>query len=284
MTSKKDQPWLNGRECAVMVTFDFDAETMWFSDDPTTLSKPSILSQGGYGPRRGLGKALEVLQDFEVPASFYVPGWTVENHLSAVESILKAGHEIGHHGHLHKYIDPNNPAGEIEEMDRGLAALKSHLGVVPKGYRAPAATSSPQTLQLVQDRGFLYNSGFLDDVFPYRHILADGSKGPIELPFHWNLDDSAITFFSFDLYPAILPNQTILDVWKAEFDALLDWGGLVNITLHPQLIGRPSRITLMRQFLDYMRGFDNVWFATGTEVAEAFAKHETAIEHSGNAL
>jgi peptidoglycan/xylan/chitin deacetylase (PgdA/CDA1 family) len=273
MTENTHINWPEGKKCAVMVTFDFDAESMWSSEDATASRKPSVLSQGGYGPRRGLGKALEVLRDFEAPASFYTPGKTAQDHPYAIEAILKDNHEVGHHGHNHIWIDPENPQEEIDEMDRGLEALKA-CGVVPKGYRAPAATSSEMTLDLVKERGFLYNSGFLDDVYPYRHTMKDGSKGPIELPFHWNLDDSAITFFEFRTQPTILTNDHVFQVWKDEFDALREWGGLVNITLHPQLIGRPSRVTLFRRFMEYMRSFDDAWFATGTQVAEAFEAFE----------
>ncbi|MBT4890170.1 MAG: polysaccharide deacetylase [Rhodospirillales bacterium] len=269
--------WPDGKKFAVMVTFDFDAESMWFSEDPTAMRKPSILSQGTYGPRRGIHKVLETLRYFEVPASFYVPGWTADKHPGAIEAVLKHGHEVGHHGHMHAWIDPDDPDGEIEEMDKGLEALKK-LGVVPKGYRAPAASSSEMTLELVRDRGFLYNSGFLDDVYPYRHTLVDGSKGPVELPFHWNLDDSAITYFNFDTQPGIFPNAHILDVWKEEINVIREWGALANITLHPQLIGRPSRMTLFKHFLDYIQSFDDVWFATGTQVAEAFETFENTQE------
>ncbi len=273
MNEETHMIWPDGKKCAVMVTFDFDAESMWSSEDTTNLRKPSMLSQGGYGPRRGLGKALEILRDYEAPASFYVPGTTAENHPYAIEAILKDGHEIGHHGHDHLWINPDNPEEEIREMDRGLEALKA-CGVVPTGYRAPAATSSDMTLDLVKQRGFLYNSGFLDDVYPYRHTLKDGSKGPIELPFHWNLDDSAITYFDFNTQAAILTNDHIFQVWKDEFDVLRDWSGLVNITLHPQLIGRPSRTLLFRRFMEYMRSFDDAWFATGTQVAQAYEAFE----------
>ena len=108
-------------------------------------------------------------------------------------------------------------------------------------------------------------------------INARWYKGPVELPFHWNLDDSAITYFSFDVQPAILSNDQILQVWMSEFDVIREWGALVNITLHPQLIGRPSRTVLMRRFLEHMKSFDDVWFATGTQVAEAFEVFETSI-------
>lgn len=265
--------WPDGKKCAVMVTFDFDAESMWWSEDATSRYKPAVLSQGTYGPRRGLGKVLEILRDCEVPASFYTPGTTAENHPYAIEAILKEDHEIGHHGYDHVWINPDNPEEEIEEMDRGLAAL-AEFGVKPKGYRAPGVTDSPRTLDLIMDRGFVYNSGFLDDIYPHRHVMKNGRPGPIELPVDWNLDDSAIAIFEFKTMPTILTNDHIFQVWKEEFDAIRDWGGLVNITLHPQLIGRPSRTVLMRRFIDYMRSFDDTWFATGVQVADAFETFE----------
>lgn len=269
--------WPNSSKCAVMLTFDFDAESMWFSEDENAKRKPSLISHGGYGPRRGIGKLLEMFKDMEVPASFYVPGWTVENHTKSIEAIIEHGHEVGHHGYEHKYIDPDDPSAEVEEMDRGLEALQKCLGVVPTGYRSPAATSSDKTLQLVKDRGFLYDSSFLDDVYPYRHMMPDGSQGPIELPFHWNLDDSAISLFVMEQQSAIFPNSHIFEVWKDEFDALYEWGGLVNMTLHPQIVGRPSRMALLRRFIEYMREKSDVWFATGTQVAQAFEREETRL-------
>ena len=62
-------------------------------------------------------------------------------------AIAEAGHAIGHHGHLHKFIDPDNPN---EEMEKGLAALEQVVGVKPAGYRLPAADSNEITIKLVQ--------------------------------------------------------------------------------------------------------------------------------------
>ena len=53
------------------------------------------------------------------------------------EAIVKAGHEIGHHGFHHLLPQPGDPM-LVEEVDRALEVLKRRLGVVPAGYRAPA--------------------------------------------------------------------------------------------------------------------------------------------------
>ncbi|MGI9206024.1 MAG: polysaccharide deacetylase family protein [Woeseiaceae bacterium] len=262
--------WPGDSRSAVAVTFDFDAESLWFSEKAINARKPSVLSQGTYGPKVGLAKILNVLKEFDVPATFFVPGWTAENHPVAVQSIAEAGHEIGHHGHLHKFIDPDKPDEEIEEMEKGLAALDKVVGIKPAGYRAPAADSSDITIKLVHEYGFLYDSSFSDDDFPYRHSLENGKPGPIELPFHWHLDDSAISLFMMDYMPPIVPSTHILELWKEEFTAMHEEGGLVMITLHPQIIGRPNRLKMLREFLAFMRAHGDAWFSNCTDIANAW--------------
>ena len=47
-------PWPNGARCAVMLTFDFDAETLWTSRDERNWNRPGVLSQGRYGAKVGV--------------------------------------------------------------------------------------------------------------------------------------------------------------------------------------------------------------------------------------
>ncbi|MBM3524637.1 MAG: polysaccharide deacetylase, partial [Alphaproteobacteria bacterium] len=264
--------WPHGAKVAVTLTFDFDAETLWLSRDPSNAKRPGTLSQGVYGAKVAVPKILELLDEegLNGKATFFVPGWTAEKHTGRVEMILKAGHEVGHHGYLHEWIDPDFPDKEVEALEKGLASLKSTVGVVPAGYRSPAGESSDNMIRLLTKYGFLYDSSLMDDINPYRHVLADGSKGPIELPWHWSLDDAVYALFSIKNPRPIFSPQQILDVWKAEFQEIYRWGGYFDLLMHPQVIGRPSRIAMLREFLAWMRRFPGVWFATCTEVANAW--------------
>lgn len=259
--------WPNGATCAVVLTFDYDAETLWVARDASNWRKPSILTQGTYGPKIGVPRILELFKELEVPGTFFTPGWTVENHPRSVEAILEGGHEVGHHGYMHHWIDPDNLAGEVEELDLGLEAHEKTLGLRPRGYRPPAATSSDNTVRLLTDRDFLHCSIMMDDINPYRHVLADGRKGPVEIPVQWNLDDSALCLYSIQMPRTIYTAAQILDLWKEEFEAIYEWGGLVDMLLHPQLIGRPARFKMLGTFIEYMQGFTGVWFATCEQVA-----------------
>lgn len=262
--------WPKGARCAVMLTFDFDAETLWLSRDPENAKRPGTLSQGTYGARVGVPRILEVLDEAGIKGTFFVPGWTAERHTSQVEAIVKAGHEIGHHGYLHEWPDPDNPERDGEALVRGLEALKRTVGVVPKGYRSPAGETSAQLLRMLHEHGFVYDSSMMGDVVPYRHMLADGRPGLIELPWHWSIDDAVYGLFSIRSPRTICSNEHVLNIWQAEFREIYRWGGLLNVVMHPQVIGRPFRIAMLREYIAWLKTFPDVWFATGLEVAKAW--------------
>jgi peptidoglycan/xylan/chitin deacetylase (PgdA/CDA1 family) len=206
-------------------------------------------------------------------ATFFITGWTVDAYPAMAESILEAGHEIGHHGYHHLLPDPGAPWIR-EEVDRGLDALKRRLGVVPKGYRAPSGEFCEELRTLLVDRGFVYTSSFRDDVRPYRHALADGRPGTIELPVTASYDDWLLGLSARFSPRPIFPREHVLSLWRDELDEVRDWGAMVTTVLHPQCSGRPMRLRLLREFLQYARSCPDLWIATGSEIAGNFRKHE----------
>ena len=263
--------WPGGARVAVMLTFDFDAETLWHSRDENNKRRPGTLSAGTYGSRVGVPKVLDTLDEAgNLPGTFYVPGWTAENHTDRVEMILKSGrHEIGHHSYSHTSTDGNREK-EIEEMEKGLEALKRTVGVVPRGYRAPSNVFGAELFVQLQKHGFLYDSSMMDEINPYRIVMPDGTKGVVELPFHWSLDDAPFMLFSLSHPKTQCSNEHILSVWQAEFREIYRWGGLFDLVMHPQVIGRPSRIALLREMIAFIQTFPDVWFATGEQIADAW--------------
>lgn len=266
----QSSPWPNAAQCAVMLTFDFDAETLWISRDPANWKRPGTMSQGTYGGKVGVPKILELLRDFGVKATFFVPGWTAEKYVDRIEGVLKDNHEIGHHGYLHEWIEPGFPEREREALEKGLEALKKTAGIRPSGYRSPAGETSESMVELLAEHKFLYDSSLQDDINPYQLRLADGSAGPMELPWHWSLDDAVYMLFSLKNPRPIMTNSHVLEIWREEFKEIYRWGGLFNLVCHPQVTGRPSRLALLREFIAFTLRFPNVWYATGRQVADAW--------------
>ncbi len=51
---------------------------------------------------------------------------------------------------------------------------------------------------------------------------------------------------------------------------------MMNIGLHPHVIGQPFRIRALKEFLNYVKGFDDVWFAKREEIAEWYLENHAS--------
>ena len=85
--------WPKNEQCAVSFTFDFDAESVWISENPANADKPGVLSQGRYAPRVAIPLILGMLERHGLKATFFVPGVTAETYPDSVKAIIHAGHE-----------------------------------------------------------------------------------------------------------------------------------------------------------------------------------------------
>ena len=255
--------WPDGKQCAVAITFDVDGETIPLVQDPEHgFDRLTLISSSAYGPLVGVPRILDVLKSFDIKGSFFIPGFTAELHPDVVERIVTAGHEIGHHGYLHERPDTLSDAEEEAVLLRGIDVLERMTGRRPVGYRSPAWELKPSSPELLKRHGFLYDSSLMGDDIPYRVGTPAGDL--IELPVQWILDD--YPHFSVN-HGGISSPQKVFDVWSTEFAGYHRFNGCFVLTMHPFVSGRPSRIALLEQMLQYISGFDGVWWATLEEIA-----------------
>ena len=76
--------WPNGKKCAVVVTLNLNAELFWLQIDPSCIHMPKTLSLGQYGMTRGLDRVLDVLDNYQIKATCFVPGWVAEHYTEKV--------------------------------------------------------------------------------------------------------------------------------------------------------------------------------------------------------
>jgi peptidoglycan/xylan/chitin deacetylase (PgdA/CDA1 family) len=261
---------LTSRGFPVLLTFDLDAETMWTARDPKNAERPIVLSQGAYGWKAGAPRILDLLDRYGLRVTWFIPGLVIVQHEALVEDILRRGHEVAHHSWSHAWIVTLTPEQEREEMERGIEAIQRISGRKPAGYRSPAAEFSPITLRLLREYGFGYSSNYFDDDAPYLHRLDGELTDIVEFPFAWVLDDAP--FFQYSI---TLPGRTmqapsaVFEAWRREFDVLYREDRAFVLALHPQIIGRPSRITLLEELIRHILGHPKVWLARCAEVADA---------------
>jgi peptidoglycan-N-acetylglucosamine deacetylase len=266
--------WRNGARCAVMLTFDLDAETLWLEGDLANLKKPGLISQGTYGPNVAVPLILDLLKRRGLPATFFIPSWTIDNHPTAARAIADAGHEIGHHGYIHEHPTNLSLAEEESVLVAGIQAIERLTGTRPAGYRSPAWEFSANTVELLERYGFSYSSNLMSDIFPFTHPGTD----LVELPVQWIIDDAPYFYYKAGGQRPISSAANVYQIWTEEFEGIYRMGGLYNLTMHPQLIGRPGRMLMLERVLDYIEQCPDVWFASGSEVARLWREQDRNAE------
>jgi polysaccharide deacetylase family protein (PEP-CTERM system associated) len=128
-------------------------------------------------------KLLEILDESNTKATFFVLGYVAEQHPELVREIEAAGHEIGTHGHSHSLIYKQTPSVFHSELSRAIRALEDMTGKRVIGHRAPFFSITKESLWALDILGEL-GIGYDSSIFPvlnYRYGIADAPRWPYEI-------------------------------------------------------------------------------------------------------
>ena len=271
----------------VALTFDHDS----ISDGVRRGDSPVKLSHAEFGVRVGAPRILALLADRGIASTWFVPGHTLETFPDSTAAILDGGHELACHGWFHEDFATVPRDEEREILERCAAAVERVSGTRPQGWRAPYWSLGGSSLELITAAGFVYDSSLMaDDYRLYRvregdrHSVAEGSRfgaeGPlVEVPISWSLDDWPQFEPSSDTgRDGLSAPSKVLEIWTEELRYA--WahapGGLLTITMHPECIGRGSRMAMLRRFIDEAAALDGVVFDRLDRYVEAWAAAGTS--------
>ncbi len=266
----------------VGLSFDVDGETLWTARDPENINRPVQLSMGAYGPIEGVPRILKLLEKYELPASFFIPGMIGEKYPDVVRRIDAMGHEIGNHGYSHTHPHKFTEEGaERDELFRTSDILEKLTGKVPKGYRSPAWEFSPRTVSLIQELGIDWSSNMMHTDQIHMLQVFDQKTDIVDIPVSWMLDDAAYWLYSVLLVgKSMQPLAAVEEYWKTEFEVLYTEymedtigerkNACYMLTCHPQVIGRPARMRVLENVIRFILSFPNVRFMTGAEMRDMY--------------
>ena len=258
--------WPDGAHCAFALSFDCDHETFELGAGRAAVGR---LAWGEFGRRTGVPRVLETLARHDVRASFFVPAVAGLIEPAPVTSLTAAGHEVGVHGWIHENTSRLDRHTERDLMLRARDALTSMTGVQPVGHRAAHWDLSPHTIDLVAELGFSYDSSLMADDSCYELLSEGRATGVVEIPVDWVRDDAVYLLFNRE--PATrpwTPPEAVFDIFRREFDAAFDEGGVCQLVFHPFVIGYRSRIWILDQLIAHAKSRGKVWFPTHAELAD----------------
>jgi peptidoglycan/xylan/chitin deacetylase (PgdA/CDA1 family) len=94
-------------------------------------------------------------------ATFFVTGEVAENCPEIVKDISTAGHEVSCHGMWHERFDTLDKAEQSRRIGRATDRIEKCAGKRPKGFRAPQHRANAETLQVVEELDYVYDSSVL---------------------------------------------------------------------------------------------------------------------------
>ena len=255
--------WPGSTRVAVLLSYDVDNETVQGLRTGEINIGP--LSQGQYGARVALPRIVNLMDEENIPATFFFPAWSLKLAPEQADLIKTSGqHEIGVHGWIHEMNTTLDGPTEARLLRQAIETIEQITGERPTGYRAPSWNHSPNTLEIVRELGFIYESSLMHDDRPYE-LLQDGEPtGIVELPVEWILDDAPL--FN-PLGSRYMNPRDVMQVWIDEFDKAWEEGTMFLLTMHPHVIGHRSRIIALEGLIDHIKTKDGVWFGTHAEAA-----------------
>lgn len=268
--------WPEKYRAAICFTWDVDDEAPFYSRTRRPLDVSEV-EQRHYGMRRALPMVIDLLQDHNIPGAFYVPAYIARRWSSIIADLDRAGFEIGAHGYLHEAVGGMSREEEVAIVDASHHVLADICGHSIDGYRTPSWQCNPWTIDLLHQAGFLYDSSLMGDIAPYRVETASGAS-LLEVPIHWYWDD--VEYWGHTQATrdhAISPPSAVLEIWKAEMDAVVEAGGCFVLTLHPHVSGRPGLLTAVAELMSYARTLDNVWLTTPGNIAHHVVHSQSPV-------
>ena len=224
-----------------------------------------------YGARAGFWRLHRLMKD--LPITVYGVATALARSPDQVAAMKSAGWEIASHGLKwveHKDMPETQERAEIAE------AIRLHTEVVgerPRGWYT--GRCSMNTVRLASEAGMDYIADTYDDDLPYWKRI----NGRDQLIVPYTLDCNDMRFATPQGFNA---GEQFFAYLKDSFDVLYAEGEagtpkMMSVGLHCRLIGRPGRVMALKRFLDYVRGHQDVWFATRAHIADHWAAEHPPV-------
>jgi len=226
-------------------------------------------SRRDYGNRVGVWRIMEVLAKHGVRGTVALNAEVGRFYPRIMEEAVKLKWELMGHGLTNSVMLTGMTIEQETAVIAEARAVIEQWGQKMRGWLGPGLTETFHTLDLLRQNGVDYVCDWVNDDLPYRM-----NNGLYAIPYSIELNDMPL----FNM-----PSISIDDFYRRiceSFDVLYAEGEkngrVMAIALHPFLIGVPHRIRTLDRALAHIASHGGVWFATGSEIIDAYRRQEKA--------
>ena len=273
--ARRSFTWPGEKTLAVWVIPNVE---VWSYDSPAgqTISPntanvvPDVINYAWreYGMRVGLWRIADVLDSAGIRATVALNSAVCEVFPRAVEEMEKRHWEFMGHGitNSQKLAPEFSEEQERDLIRTVLRTIEQTTGKRPKGWLGPGLAETLNTLDILAEEGILYVGDWNNDDQPYPMKVRNGRL--FSVPYCMEIND--IPLFARHGYTGEQYLRAVMDQLEILYSESQKIPRVMGIPLHPFLTGQPLRIKYLKQAIAQMQEQERVWFATGSEIAEAF--------------
>lgn len=284
--------WPGNKRVALIFTFNLETwDLVKDTDEPYYAGGPALLpnalagripdypnySWREYGQRVGIWRLFDLFDELGAKASCTANAVTFERRGEMTKACLDRGWELLAHNYeqgelLTDFHD--DPAAERDIIRRSIEIYEKHTGRRPKGWLSSSLRGTLNTPSILAEEGFKFYCDIMNDDQPYM-IRTD--KGPlVATPYSNVINDFTI------ITRNMRTTDEFRDILKEELSVLHAEGAtqarIMNVGLHPHVSGRAHIVRALREFIEYAKTLEGVWWATREEMADWYlACHESHI-------
>ena len=219
-----------------------------------------------YGIQRGAPRILELLNSFEIKATFTAAAQALERAPQVAAAISAGQHEVCCHGYRWAQQLGMDEETELKFIRDAVSSIESTTGSKPVGWLS-RYLHTDDTRRLLAQEGFLYHMDDFSDDVPFWESTP---AGPIVIV-PYALDSNDMKMWNA---PSLTPDDWLkyaLDTFDCLWNESQREPLMMSLGVHLRIMGRPGRVWALREFIERVRAMDGVWFATRAEIARQFA-------------
>lgn len=265
---RKSLRWPGGAYVAVWVIpalewFDIGSRDFGAGTRSDIIPDVKNYAQRDYGNRVGIWRIMEVLDKHQIKGTAALNAAMCDYYPQIVSEAKKRNWEFMAHGITNSTLLANLPEDKERETIRTtLERITAFTGVSPDGWIGPGLAETFHTPDILAEEGIKYVADWTSDDQPFEMKVKKGRL--FSIPYSMATND--LPAFNRYYYSAPQFYELIRDQFDVFYAEGKTRGRVMSITLHPFLSGLPSRVRWLDKALQYLKGYDKVWFATGSEI------------------
>jgi allantoinase len=268
--------WPEGKRLALWIVpniehYEYQPAVIGIRDPWPRTPHPDALNYPlkEYGNRVGFDRLLEVTDRLGVTCTASLSLAVPVMFPDVFAEMMRRGWEFMCHGLYNTHYLWNCSLEEEQAFidDCCRRALEA-TGKPIHGWFSPACSHTVNTPDLVAAAGIRYYCDVYHDDQPFPVRTATGSL--ISLPYSMDVNDVVLQVMGAD---GDAFADAIIDQFEVLYEESRRTGLVMCIACHPYVTGQPHRIRAFARALRHVIGHDDIWVATGSEIAQWYRTH-----------